>query len=72
VKRPLLAAALAGLVGIVFNLYVGGALTPLLRLSIGTALLAAVYFGVLVFCMNQKELFGELFRHLLNRAPKTA
>jgi O-antigen/teichoic acid export membrane protein len=70
VKRPVLAAVAAAIVGVGFNLVVAGAWTPLLRLCLGTALTGLVYLVILIFFMNQKEMFQGLLKPLLARAPR--
>jgi O-antigen/teichoic acid export membrane protein len=70
--RPLLAGTLAGAAGASLRFALHSALKPIPMLALGLAVSFAVYAGLLLFVMGQKDFYLDLLRHLLRRNQQTA
>jgi O-antigen/teichoic acid export membrane protein len=67
IRRPLFSGAIGGLCGWLFKAAFHASLPPLALLALGLTVSFAVYAGVLLFAMGQKEFFFDLIRQLLHR-----
>jgi O-antigen/teichoic acid export membrane protein len=67
IKRPLIAGATAGIAGWFVHFLCVGALSAIPLLAIELISFAAVYAGMLLFVMQQKELYFDLVKQMLQR-----
>jgi O-antigen/teichoic acid export membrane protein len=67
IKCPMTSGAIAGLAAWLFKSVYAGTLTPIFMLALGSALLLAVYVWILLVVMGQKDLFGDLLSHVMQR-----
>lgn len=66
-SRPLISGAVAATAAIGIDVLWGQGSSPLLRLGLGGATLAAVYIGMLLYVMGQKTLYFDLLRGIFRR-----
>ena len=59
-KQPLLAGLLAGAIGLIVKITLGGMLAPIPYLLVGLGLVFGVYAWVLLIAMGQKNLYVDL------------
>lgn len=62
-RQPLLAGLVAGAVGLIGKILLGGMLAPLPYLVVGAGLVLGVYGWVLLIAMGQKHLYVDLLNH---------
>lgn len=67
VGRPLISSVVAAGAAVMVQFFLGQALSPLLRLLLGTTVLLAVYLAMLIYAMGQKEFYWGLLRDLRSR-----
>jgi len=67
IKRPLISGVLGGVTGWLVKFAFHSALSPLAILIVGLTASFAVYAGILLFVMGQKDSFAELLSHLFQR-----
>jgi hypothetical protein len=67
IKPPLVSGFLGGVTGLVVKVALHNTLPPPAMLIFGLALSFAVYTGILLFVMGQKEMFADLLSHLFQR-----
>jgi O-antigen/teichoic acid export membrane protein len=70
IARPLTSGIVAGLITIGVRFLCGSSLPPLPRLALEVVTLCAVYIGMLMYVMKQKEFYLELLRGLVS--PRAA
>jgi PST family polysaccharide transporter len=63
-SRSVLAAGAAAMIALCVQLYWGGLPSPILNLLLGAAIMGAIYIGLLLFVLGQKELYVDLLRDL--------
>lgn len=68
VAKPMLAAIVAGFAGLLAHRYLAGLGWSVLRLALGGAIMALVYFGVLLFALGQRAMYVELLNGFRNAA----
>ncbi len=66
-KPPFVSGLLAGVVGLLIKLALGGRLAPFLCLVTGLGVVSCIYALVLLFVMKQKQMYLDLLSHLLPR-----
>jgi O-antigen/teichoic acid export membrane protein/chemotaxis methyl-accepting protein methylase len=71
-RQPVLAGLLAGAVGLIVKLALGGVLAPIALLAVGLSLVFGVYAWVLLVAMGQKDLYVELMTEVRNRSAPHA
>jgi PST family polysaccharide transporter len=72
IKHPLISGTIAGACGWLVQSAVRGALPPIPLLALEAGISFAVYAGVLLFVMGQKDLYFDLFGELFHRKPALA
>ena len=66
-KPPFLSGLLAGAVGLLVKLTLGGRLAPILYLMVGLALVLGIYAWVLLIVMRQKHVYMDVLAQLWPR-----
>ena len=67
IKPPVIAGLIAAAAGLGFKIALNGALSPVLLLIFGLALVLGLYAWILLIVMGQKDFFVELTRHVFQR-----
>ena len=65
VGRPMLSGIVAGGLAFALQFWYGPLLSPLPRLIVGTTLMLAAYFGILLYGMGQKPFYLDILRSFL-------
>jgi O-antigen/teichoic acid export membrane protein len=68
-RPPLLSGLVAGVVGLIVKVTLGGALAPLPYLLVAVGLVMGVYGWVLLIAMGQKHLYVDLLSHAYRKGP---
>jgi len=72
IKHPLISGGIAGACGWLVQIAFHGALPPIPLLALEAGISFAVYAGVLLFVMGQKDLYCDLLGELFHRQPAKA
>jgi len=67
IKRPLVSGTIGGITGWLVKVAFHRTLPPLPMLIFGLTLSVAVYAGILLLVMGQKQLFADLLSHVFQR-----
>ena len=72
IKRPLVAGAIAGAAAWAVQYALRNTLPAFPLFAVGVSVLGAIYLGLLLFVMGQREVYAELLTHLFRRNSEAA